>query len=77
MKRSLLRTAALFLLIIPVVFAGSAVQAATPKPTSAHQSTAPLAVARGSVTQRPYVVMIDNHPKAFPPDWSESGSYRL
>ena len=66
MKRSLLRTATLLLLLIPVVFGSSAVRAATPTPTPASQSTSSLAVARGSVTQRPYVVMIDNHPKAFP-----------
>ena len=66
MKHPLLRTAALLLLLLPVLFGGSAVQAATPTPTPAPQSSASLAVARGSVTQRPYVVMFDNHPKAFP-----------
>src|SRR6185295_18953351 len=38
---------------------------AVPNPTSDPITGAP-ALARGSVTQRPYVVMIDNHPDAYP-----------
>ncbi len=40
---------------------------ATPEPTPIPTPvTGPLAVVRGTVTERPFAVMIDNHPNAYP-----------
>lgn len=45
--------------------AGFAILIALAMPAAA-QDRAPFPLERGSVTRRPYVVMIDNHPRAYP-----------
>jgi hypothetical protein len=67
MSRTTTRTAALLLLLLTTLIsvAPAAARPQAPAPTP-RQPTAPLTLARGSVTSRPYVVMLDNHPKAYP-----------
>ncbi len=69
MSRKLTRITALLLLLL------TALASATPataqpqtrgKSSAARRAATPLTLARGSVTTRPYVVMIDNHPNAYP-----------
>ena len=67
MAQHLQRASALLLLLVTtlagVVTANAHPQARTTPPA---QTVAPLTVPRGSVTARPFVVMIDNHPNAYP-----------
>lgn len=66
MSRPITHVGALLILLLTVL-AGAATAAAQPRSTSpARQSLLALALPRGSVTARPYVVMLDNHPKAYP-----------
>lgn len=60
MLRKLLRPGLLALLLL---LALAAVAPATAREAA---STRQLTIARGSVTARPYTVMLDNHPKAYP-----------
>jgi hypothetical protein len=61
-------TPAALLLLLLTTLASVAPVAARPQttPSSPRQSNPPLTLARGSVTSRPFVVMLDNHPKAYP-----------
>lgn len=62
MRRTLYRTGLVLLLTLAVLAGATPATAQTagdPAPSS-------LAIPRGSVTSRPYAVMIDNHPKAYP-----------
>jgi hypothetical protein len=61
MARTLHRVSLLALLLTLLVYAAPAA-ARTPGPVSARQ----LSLPRGSLTARPYTVMIDNHPGAYP-----------
>ncbi len=67
MSRHIARTSALLLLFLTLL-AGVGTAAAQPqaRATTPRQSLPALSLPRGSVTARPYVVMLDNHPKAYP-----------
>lgn len=68
MSRTITRVSALLLLLLTAV-AGVATASARPPAranTPPRQSLPALTIPRGSVTARPYVVMLDNHPKAYP-----------
>lgn len=62
MLRTTYRAALLMALALALLAGGGPVVARTPTPRSA----AEVSIPRGSVTSRPYTVMIDNHPKAYP-----------
>ena len=62
MLRTTYRAALLMALALALLAGGDLVVARTPPPRDA----AEVAIPRGSVTSRPYTVMIDNHPKAYP-----------
>jgi len=51
---------------IPMILMGFAVLVALAVPVAAAPERAPYPLERGTVTRRPYVVMIDNHPRAYP-----------
>jgi hypothetical protein len=59
-------SALLLLLLTTLVGAVTASAHQQARATSPAQTTAPLTVPRGSVTARPFVVMLDNHPDAYP-----------
>lgn len=63
MSRYLHRASALLLLLLLTTLVGAATTSAHPQPA---QTSAPLSVPRGSVTARPFAVMVDNHPDAYP-----------
>ncbi|HMQ34533.1 MAG TPA: DUF3048 domain-containing protein, partial [Chloroflexaceae bacterium] len=69
MSRQLTRITALLLLILTTLAGAATAAAESPirgKTSSPRQSAPALTLARGSVTARPYAVMLDNHPKAYP-----------
>jgi hypothetical protein len=56
----------LALLLLPLLLL-LLVTLVVPRPVAAQNSPpTPLTIARGSVSERPYVVMFDNHPRAYP-----------
>lgn len=67
MTRKLHHTAGLLLLLVLTTLTGLGTAAAQAPATNPRaQPTPPLTIPRGSVTERPYAVMFDNHPRAYP-----------
>ncbi|MFQ3661544.1 MAG: DUF3048 domain-containing protein [Chloroflexaceae bacterium] len=62
MLRTTYRAALLIAVALAFLTSGTPLAARTPPPRSATEVSIP----RGSVTSRPYAVMIDNHPRAYP-----------
>ncbi len=62
MLRTTYRAALLIVLALAFLTSGTPLAARTLPP----HSTAEISIPRGSVTSRPYAVMIDNHPGAYP-----------
>ncbi|GAB4445159.1 MAG: DUF3048 domain-containing protein [Chloroflexi bacterium OHK40] len=65
MSRQLHRLA-LFVLLLLATLSSLAVAAAQEPAPARRARPTPYTLARGSVTSRPYAVMFDNHPKAYP-----------
>ncbi len=68
MSRTITRAGALLLLLLTTLAGVATAAAQTPSraTTPPRQPLPALSVPRGGVTARPYVVMLDNHPKAYP-----------